>query len=331
MPNPNAGSGSGGVYLSRALTNISIAYLQSERRFIADKVFPRVTVNQQGGRYFTYTKNDWFITEAEKRAPSTESAGSGWRIDNTPTFYCETFAVHKDLDRTITAQAEAPINMERDATRWVTNQMMLKRDIDWAATFFGTGLWGKDLTGVSSGPTTDQFLQWDQAGADPIEDVTDWSIYLAETTAIMPEDLTLVMGPEVFAALKNHSAILDRIKYTERGIVTEELLRALFGVGRVLVAWAVKSTAAEGKTAVMDFIYGKAALLVYTAPSPSLLNPSGGYIFTWPGEVGNNSYSPNISRYSMPLKKSNRIEAEMNYDMKVVASDTGVFFSAAVA
>ena len=71
MPQPNINS----VHVDAILTNISVAYLQNQDNFIADKVFPVIPVDKKSDKYFTYTKNDWFRDEAQRRAPGTESAG----------------------------------------------------------------------------------------------------------------------------------------------------------------------------------------------------------------------------------------------------------------
>lgn len=319
------------VYVSRPLTNISVAYLQERNRFVADRVFPRVPVQVQGGRYFTYEKNDWFITEAELRAPGSESAGSGWRVDNTPTFYCDVFAVHKDIDRETRTNAQAPVNLEREATLWVTNQLLLKRDLDWQDAFFKTGIWDTDIAGVGAAPGAGQVLQWNDAAADPMVDIHTYATQITELTAIDPRDLVMVIGPEVWNALRSNPAVLDRIKYTQRGVVTEDLVAQLFGIREVMVAWVTRSTAAEGQAAAMDFLFGKQGLLVYAPRNPGLLQPSGGYIFSWNGLLGASAFGTRIRRFDVPLKNSVRVEGEFAYDMKLVSSDAGVFFDTLVA
>src|SRR4051812_42443060 len=128
MPNPTASD----VHVNVPLTNISIAWVQQQNAFVAAQVFPNVPVQQQSNRYFTYQRDDFYRTEAAVRAPGTESAGSGWRIDNTPSYFANVLSVHKDVDDQIRANADSVISMDRDATLWVTQQMMVKRDVDWA-------------------------------------------------------------------------------------------------------------------------------------------------------------------------------------------------------
>jgi len=320
MPNPALES----VHVNRPLTNISVAYIQQASVFVASRVFPIVPVAKQSDAYFIYPKGDWFRSDAEKRAPGTESAGSGYRLENA-TYSCDVYAIHKDVDDQIRANSDSPLNPDRDATQWVTHQLLLKRELEWASEFFTTGVW----TGSSSSTDITPGVKWDDAASTPIEDVRKEVVAIAEKTGHRPN--TFVMGPEVWKALVDHPDVLDRVKYTQRDVPTEALLAQLFGVDRVLTAWATRNTAQEQAADSMDFVFGKNALLAYAAPSPSLMTPSAGYIFAWTGYTGAGPEGNRISRFRMDHLRSDRIEGEMAFDMKVVASDVGCFFSAAVA
>lgn len=323
MPQPSPGD----VHVDAILTNMSVAYQQSADAFIADRVFPPVPVAKQSDKYFKYDKGYWFRSEAEKRAPATESAGSGWAM-STDSYFCDPFAVHKDNDDQTVSNYDRPLDADRDATEWVTQQMLLKRDIEWANAFFTTGVWGTDITGVASSPSGSQILQWDQSGSTPIDDVKQKCLTIEKATGFRPN--TLVLGPEVEVVLTEHSTIIDRIKHTQRGIATTDILAALFNVDRVLVPRAIQNTAAEGQTDSMSYLYGKSALLVYTAARPSLRTPSGGYTFTWTGLYGAGAFGGRISRFRMENIKSDRIEGEAAWDMKVTAADTGLYFTSVV-
>lgn len=325
MPIPTTGD----VHVNRPLTNISIAYIQDATNFIADKVFPNIPVSKQSDRYFVYLKDDWFRVEAQERAPGTESAGSGFRIDNTPTYYAPVYAVHKDVADQIRANSDQPIDLDRDATIWVTQQLLLKREQIWASRFFRDNVWQTDLQGVNANPAAGQFLQWDQANSTPIEDITNAAILIAERTGFRPN--VLVLSPKVYNAIRNHPDVLDRIKYTQRGVVTTEILAGLFDVDRVLVPWGVVNLANEGAAGDYSFIFGNNALLVYANPNPSILQPSGGYIFSWTGYLGAGPAGNRIKSFRMEQVASDRIEGEIAFDAKLVAADLGVFFEDAVS
>lgn len=324
MPQPTSRD----LYVSRPLTNISVAYQQAERNFIANQVFPQVPVSRQGDLFWKYTKSDWFRSAAGLRAPATETPGGGWETE-TDNYFANVYGVHKDLDDQTRANADSAFNLERDAAQWVTTNLLLKRDVDFAESFLTDGVWGTDLTGVGATPSGDQFLQFDVSGSNPIGVVNDARLAMLGATGFEPN--VLVIGPSVLRALEDHSAILERIKYTERGIVTTQLLASLFGVDRVVVPRAIQNTAAKGEADSMSFISDKSMLLVYSAPSASLMNPSGGYIFTWNGLLGGGAFGTRIRRFRMEEIASDRIEGEMAYDMKVVSPDVGTFFADAVS
>jgi len=320
MPQPTRSQ----VHTDAILTNISVAYLQDASHFIAHQVFPQVPVEKQSDLYYTYPKGTWFKDEAERRADGTESAGTGYGV-STDSYACQVYALHKDIGPQAKKNADSPIDLERDATNLLTQRLLLRQEIQWVADYFATSIWDTDVVG-----TTD-FTKWDNfASSDPIEDIELGKETVLSTTGFMPN--TLILGYQVFRKLKNHPDIVGRIQFTSSEVVTEALLAKYFGVDRVVVARAVKNTANEGATDVFAFTHGKHALLLYVAPTPSLLAPSAGYTFVWNGISDGFGASLSFTREEVPLTRgATRVEGQLAWDSKVVATDLGYFFSAAVS
>ena len=316
MPQPTQNQ----VHVDAILTNISVAYMQKQDNFIANKVFPIVPVDKQSDKYFSYTKNDWFRDEARLRADATESAGGGYNL-STSSYSADVWAFHKDVGDQTRANADAPINVDREAVEFVTSRLLLKMETEFVSSFFTTGVWGTDST-----PSN---LWSDYTNSDPLNDVEDAKRAILATTGFEPN--TLVLGYDVFKELKNHPDLVDRIKYTSSNVITTDMIARMFDVERVLVSKSVKATNNEGGTAAYDFTAGKNALLCYSAPSPGLLQPSAGYVMSWTGVSGGLGQTIGASRFRMESVKADRIEGEMAFDMKVVASDLGYFFSAVVS
>lgn len=325
MPQPNVNS----VHVDAILTNISVAYLQKQENFIADKVFPIVPVDKKSDKYFVYTKNDWFRDEAQRRADATESAGSGYNLE-TGTYSADVWAFHKDVGDQTLANADAPLNPLREATEFVTHRLLLRRELQFVSDFFTTGVWGTDVTGVSGTPGASETKQWsDYTASDPIDDIEAAKAEILGKTGM--EANTLVLGYDVFRQLKNHPDLVDRIKYTSSQTITEDMLARMFDLDRVLVAKAVKATNAEGVTPAYGFAYGKAAALYHVAPNPGLLTPSAGYHFSWTGVSGGIGSTIGVSSFRMESLKAERVEAEMAFDNKVIGSDLGYFWNTVVA
>lgn len=313
------------AHIDRALTNMSVAYMQDANAFIADKVFPIVRVKRQSDVFYIYNKGDFMRDEAQLRGAATESAGGDYGVEASDPYYCRKHAFHKDVTPEERANYDEPLDADRDASDFVSQKMLIRREMEWASKFFKTGIWGTEIEGadtVSSG----KVIYWNLATSDPIKDITTASVDMASATGYKPN--TLVLSPFVFNALKNHEDILDRIKYTQKGIVTADLLATLFEVDRVFVAWSVVNSAAKGAADNVNFIMGKHALLCYSNPTPALKKPSAGYIFAWSGLEGSGAYGNRIVRLPMDMLGlgTERIEGEIAFDAKQICADMGTFF-----
>jgi len=317
------------LHVNVPLTNVSVAYLQSLDTFIADRVFPVVPSDARSNSYWKYKKGEWNRTVAEERAPATESVGTGWTVESD-TFNIRVFAVHKDIADQDRSAADNVFNLDRDATILVMRDLMLRRELSWLATYFSPSVWSNtDQVGVTSGVGADEFLRWDETASSPIVDIRARVRAMAEQTGYKPN--VLVLGPYVFDALLDNPSIIQRIQYTQAGFVTEDLLARAFGVERVLVPEVIQNIAAEGSANDIGFVYGKAALLAYAAPAPSILAPSAGYTFVWTGYLGAAARGQRIKKFRMEPIASDRIEGEMAYDMKLVSADLGQFFTDVVS
>lgn len=324
------------LHVNVPLTNVSIAYMQNSSEYIANKVFPVVPVKKQSDLYWKYSKSDWRRTDVKRRAPSTESPGTGWNV-TTDSYFAHVYAVHKDIDDQVRANQDSPFNTDRDATEFVTNQLLLKRDLEWNARYFKTGVWATDKTGVPTAPTGNQFVQWSDPASDPIGDMEKIRIEFRRVTGFAPN--VMVFGAHTMAALKQHPDIIDRIKYTQRGVVTEDLIATLFSINEIYTSYATVATGPQIPDAVQqdaaatyDFMTNsKSALVLYSPKSPSLLTPAAGYTFTWNGYLGGNNQGVRIKRFRMEHIASDRVEGEATWDQKVVCNDLGVYLSSAVA
>lgn len=322
MPQPTSQS----VHVNRPLTNLSVAFTQQQKDFVAGTVFPYVKSKKQGDNYFEYDRAYWYRNNMKKRAPGTESAGSGYKVDGTPNFYCDVFALHRDIADQERDNADDPIDLDREATEWLSLQGMINQEIEWAANNFTTGVWTGSDTGTDITPT----ILWSASGSDPVGDIDEQRSAMKEKTGYWPN--TLVIGDLTFRGLKNNADIKDRVKYTQRAVITIDMLASLFELERVMLATGVQNTAAEGATPAYSFIANsKDAWLAYVNPSPGVRQPSAGYTFAWTGHVGAGPQGQAISRFRIDRNKADRVEIEQAFDQKVVAPDLGVFFNGAVA
>lgn len=322
MPQPTRSD----VHVNKPLTVMSIAYIQAREDFIASKVFPVIPCQKQSDRFFKYLKANWFRSGSQRRAPGTESAGVGYNIDNTPNYFAEVWSCHYDVADQIRANADTPLNMDRDATIFVTQNQLLRREILWTTGYMTTGIW---TGGVGGGDITPS-PKWDTATGDPIKDIDVQKRSVKSQTGFLPN--CMAMADDTFFAVKNNPSVLDRIKYTQRAVLTEDLLAALLQLKDFYVSQAVLNSAAEGQSDSMGFLTTKTALLVYSNPMPGIMQPSGGYTFAWTGQYGAGANGEGrIKSFRMEALESDRIEGDMAFDQKQVGADLGVLFTACIS
>lgn len=328
--NPTAGD----AHVDRPLTNLSVAWVQDQTRYVAGRVFPVVPVAKQSDLYYVFDRADWLRAVAEKRAPSTESAGGGFRL-STDNYFADVWAFHKDVDDRLRANADQVIDPDKSGVAFSTQACMTRRELEWATNYFAGSIWGgTDQTGVTGGsPGANQFQYWNESGSTPIVDVREMKQAISRTTGFTPNKL--VLGSDVWSTLQDHADFTDRITAGQTpggpAIVNLTVLAAVLELDEVIVAEAVINTGPEEGTESTDFILGKHALLLYVAPAPAIDIPSAGYTFSWTGLFGAGATGNRIKRFRKESISSDRIECEMAWDQKVVASELGRFFSGAIA
>jgi hypothetical protein len=313
-----------GAHYNVPLSNIVVAYMQ-RAKMVSEAIFPVVPVSKQSDLFYKYDIDTFYRDDAKPRAPGSESAGGGFSF-STDNYACLVEAYHKDIDSQLRANADTQLQLDRAAAEFVAQKMVLRRETRFLSTFFKTGVWGVDWTGVASGATTNQFLQFDASGSDPRATIEAAKLYMLALTGYEPN--VALFGAQVMSKLVTNTAVKDQFKYTSAQSINEQMVAAYLGLDNVYVSKSVVATGAEGAAATVGLQAGKHVLLAYRAPAPSVLAPSAGYTFSWTGLTGGGI---STSRFPMVHLKSERIESEMAYDFKVVAPALGVFLSGAVA
>lgn len=320
------------LHVDGYLTDFSVAFAQDASGFVANQVFPTVPVAKKSDLYLIFDESFFKRDEFETRPLGGRSKTVGYKVTND-SYSCEEESLAHLIDDRIRANADEPMDPDRAATRLLTEQAMIHKDLRWASTFFAASIWANDIQGVAATPTLGtQILQWDQTGANPMSDIDYFKDVMYLATQRMPN--VLVVGTKVWRVLKQSTDILERIKYTQRGVVTEELVASMLGLDKIVVARGVQNTAAEGIAASYSWINTEdSMLLLYTAPAPALEQPSAGYTFAWTGLLpgATNEMGGVIERGRDTFAHSDHIELRIAYDMKVIAPTLGTYFYDVVA
>lgn len=326
------------VHLDKPLTNLTLAFVQSDAGFVADKVFPVVGVEHQSDKYYIYDRENFNRTgDVAKVAPRTELNTIGMSISNS-NYTADVYGLAMDFDEQTLANEDAALDIRAAGAQTLATRMMIHREEQFATTFFSTGVWGTEVDGAASPTGTDVYHWSDYTNATPIQDVTAARRAMQLASGGFKPN-TMVVGKEVRDTLINHPDVLARLNggatVTNTALITDQKLAEIFEVENFYVMEAVKNESAEGVAESNAFIGGKHALLTYTPGNAGLMTPAAGLTFAWNSIPGANNLGISVESFTgdwLRVKQiAERIEVKMSYDMKATGTDLGYFFNGVIA
>lgn len=235
------------------LSTVAQGYQNAE--LVGNALFPVVPVDQRGGKIISFGKEDFQLYNTG-RAPGAKTsrvqfghAAGNYALEQhsleglvpfeimqeanqVPGIDYGKVAVMKTQNIIALRNEKAQADLATNAANYAASNKV---------TLAGTSQWS-DYTGTSN-PSKDI--------ATAIEVVR---------SKVGKRANTVLISAAVFAALKNHPAIIDRIKYTGRDVVTVELLASLWDVKKVVVGDAVYADDAG----TFSDIWGKFVVVAYT-------------------------------------------------------------------
>lgn len=308
--------------IDQFLTNISIGY--RNLTYIADTVAPIVEVNNQSGLIPRYKRSHWFRDEAKPRAMGTRSEGGGWDVDSSLNYWCPRFSYRDEIPDELRDNNPDTYNLENTSVEFVVDKLQLRRERALSANLFASGKGWTDKVGGTD------FTQWsDLQNSSPLVDMVTFNDTVE--LAIGREGNTLLIGKPVWNVLRWHPDLIEVVKNVERGVVTEQLVRDLFGIDRLLIGRAIYTSDPEGtaeSSVTYQRIWGKSGLLLYLTPRPALNAPAAMYTLVW-------NRVPNAIQYMKRMRDEEReidiIEGNSYFTHVLTSGAAGMFLGTAVA
>jgi hypothetical protein len=302
--NPNGG---GNVHIDQVLTNISIGW--SNQGLVAEKLFPVVRVRKQSDKYYTFGREAWLPEAGDYRAPGTEANEIPGLSLSTDTYYAQEHSLQVAVTDEERENADSPLSPDRDGTELVTSKILLGREKAMKDAVTDATQYATDMTVTLSGTA-----QWnDYANSNPIGDMKAGrramhaNMFLEPNTAIIPY--------QVMSALEDHPDFIERIKYSERAILTPEIIASVVGIPNVIVPG---TGVAADASLVPGYLWGKDVVLAYVPSRPGMRVPAFAYEFVW-GYGG--SQQQVVDRWREERRKSDVIRCSRRYDLKLVGRE----------
>lgn len=320
-----------------ALSNMALAYYQSDANAFAKTIFPICPVALSSDNYYIFDKED-LLRDNWHRKPAYGKVDTAVLSEHTETYACQVDQMIIGIDRirqTDLTRRQGPATRDprMQRTRTMAGQANIHQDNAFANHYFKSGVWTNEYTGVDSTTiTSGQFIKFTNGNSDPVAFIDTKATEMQQKTGRRPNRLAL--GVNVYNALKLHEGILERVKYggttANPAKITENVLAQLFDMERLTVQRSIMNKAKLGQAADMQYIGDpNGFLLAYATDTPSIDEPSAGYIFIW-DMLGDGNIMPVLNYDGEHGTHSEFIEGLMAFDMKKTADDLGMYFKDAV-
>lgn len=294
------------LHVDQLLSNVAVKY--ENKRFIADQVFPMVPVKKTSDLYRTYNRN-WNIPHTD-RAPGGLAREHQFEV-GTSSYSLERHALKVFIDDTMADNYDIT-SLEVDATNELVEKIMMRKEAQCAALFTTTS-WslGASLGGDDS---------WATTLGTPINLFDTGVSQVVSNAGVKPN--FAIMPIDTFNAVKNHTTIVDRVKYTSREL-NANIIGGLLGVSDILVpdiyydSGIYGASAATGAIASIwktDFTF-----LGYKAPAAGMMALSAGYCFQ--------KAKPMVRKWREEERYSTAVEVDLEFSFKVVASLCGYYIN----
>ena len=242
--------------------------------FIADMIFPTVTVGKQSDLYPVFDRGDRLRQQDTKRAPGTrakrvvESVGSD-------TYYANNYALAAavNIEDKVNADPILSSDAAMSKTRLVMDHLLLDWEIRVATQVTNPSNVGSSAA-VDSG--------WGGAG-DPLGDMNSAIDNVKYSNG--KKVTHIVFGTSAWDTFRRDSTVRNLINGTNNGggYVSEADVATLLQVPNIMIGDAFQNTGEEGQSEVLAEVWDDNVLLYHAPQSASFDDPSFGYSIRWQG------------------------------------------------
>lgn len=259
------------AFTSVPLTNATLAYKNESTDFIADKLFPAVSVQKDAGKIYSYGKQSL-------RAYNTEKANGGSynevtvKVAVNDHYYLQSRGLFARLSKEDVENAENPLDAQTDAAEILMHNMMIDRERVASAAI--------NVTDITQNTTLTGTDQWnDYTNSNPFADIRLARDTIYNTTG--KEANSMAIQRNVLSTLLDHPLVIDRfpgaVSITEDMVIRE--IKKVFGIDNLYVGRAqavLVNLDGDDADDVLTPLWSKQCVVFYSEPSPKLKSLSFG-------------------------------------------------------
>lgn len=253
------------------IEDFSLQFVNEQKNFIAAELFPVKLTNNSLKSVYQYD-----TSMMRSVATKSDSKAQANLVDYNLFKRNISLDLHK-------LAAEMDPKDARDADKAISDLRM-----DAATNIMSRLLISKELAAATLATTTSNYMSsltsslaatpWNSSGGDPEVDATTAHNALVATIG-RPANSVALSGTTL-RKLRTSASFRDRVKYTNGGPVSDEAIKAFFGVQNLFVSDARYEAGTEGQasTGTTD-IWGTNVIFFYQEKNPSLRSISYGHTY----------------------------------------------------
>lgn len=299
------------IHQDKALEKISISYQPGQ--LIADKIGGKVPVKHDTDKFYVY---DFGILRLEEtlRAKGAPTNRANYEM-STSSYALETHALKELVPKEDIDNADKAVQPEIDMTETLTKKILIRKETECNTTLMTKANWSNNESLTST-------MAWtaNTTLSNPIIKIDSGTSKIISSSGYMPN--TLVIDDATFRGAKEHTSVIDRVKYTSADSVTEEMLAKLFNIESVLVGRGIYESADEGLASVPGNIWTNSGWLGYVEKSPGLRKASGMYQLY----QSNKGIPHRVSKWKEEDPEGTWIRVEAKFQYKAVATSCAYLF-----
>lgn len=290
-------------------------YILDATSLVGRRIAPIFLTGQQAAQYYIFDKdNALSIPRDLQRAPGTPYKRTMLKLSDD-SYSCSNKGIEIPVDDEERAKYAAAFSADAAAMKRTRDIIMLNHEMR-----------VHDMVTSSATPHSAVTHKWDDysdASSDPLSDVHVVQELIHDLTGL---DANLMVLPrKVFFALKEHPKLIERIKYSERGILTVDIMTEFFGIP-IAIAGGMTNSAADGQVVVPDTIWDDSVFIGHVETSADLQSPNFARTFIWTSQSGPDGVA--VESYREDKIQSDIHRCKQHSDEKITGAELGYHLSA---
>jgi hypothetical protein len=296
-----------------------IALGVSNEVFVSNKLLPAITVTNDAGKYPIFP-SDALVPDSNLERPFKSD-----KIQKKPMsdfsygeYLLQEYALGADIDRDEVEAASAIVALDAYYMQVIMESLYLNQEYNNISLLTTTGNYASGNTSALTGTDC-----WDHSSSKPLTQLQDAILTVKGKASVKPN--TLLLGEASFNALKAHADLKEVIKYSQKALVTEDLISELLSTRDNPVEVVVGSGIYYNPlTSAYVDLWGDVAILAYVpktaASKRSKYEPAFGYTFTKKGY-------PYGGQQAGDFDLIKTIGGFIKYQSKIVKNSAGFLFT----